>query len=146
VINPLGVERFPEFFQALHNLEPFPWQKALAARVLSGEGWPRLLPIPTGAGKTALMDIAVFALASEAGVSASGRRSPLRIFFVVDRRVVVDEAHQRALGIARALEAAMARGDSPSTYSWKMRRTMAASVSLMVRRPWRSPSRTTSYP
>src|SRR5690606_23651333 len=52
--------------------------------------------------KTACLDIAVWTLAKQAGEKQ--RITPRRIWFVVDRRIVVDEAHDRAEKIAAALE------------------------------------------
>ena len=121
---------FASFFAALWGEQavPFAWQSALAERVLdashdpaaiSARGpapagthgsrpWPDAIALPTGAGKTACLDIAVFALAAQAPRFGSGRAmtAPRRIFFVVDRRIIVDEAHDRAGRLARKLEAA----------------------------------------
>lgn len=99
-------DEFEAYFRALHavdgaTIEAFPWQRSLAQRVLT-EGWPEVISLPTAAGKTACIDIAVFALACEAHIPET-RRMPLRIFFVVDRRVVVDEAYLRARRIAQRL-------------------------------------------
>ena len=44
-----------------------------------------MLDLPTGSGKTAAIDIAVFHVALEAD-SLEARRAPVRIAFVVDRR------------------------------------------------------------
>jgi CRISPR-associated endonuclease/helicase Cas3 len=107
----IEAHHFSTFFEAVHGPEPFPWQRKLAERVVS-EGWPRVLDVPTGAGKTAAIDIAVFHLALEAfaqGANAEARReAPRRIFFIVDRRLVVDDAHARARKIADALNSATA--------------------------------------
>lgn len=89
---------FSEFFEAAWRKEPFPWQKRLAERALRGE-WPSI-GLPTAAGKTAVIDIAVYALAMGAP------RAARRIFFVVDRRVIVDEAAERAAKLAEMLSKA----------------------------------------
>jgi len=94
---------FTAFFQAVHGVTPFPWQVALADQVTSSGEWPAVIAAPTGSGKTAAIDVAVFALALEADRDPVDRRAALRTFFVVDRRVVVDEAHARALKIQSAL-------------------------------------------
>ncbi len=56
------------------------------------------------------MDIAVFALAAQAHADTSGASLgvtvPRRIFFVVDRRIIVDEAHERARRLAERLDSA----------------------------------------
>jgi CRISPR-associated endonuclease/helicase Cas3 len=88
--------RFAEFYAALHeDKTPFPWQRRLAERVCAGD-WPGFITVPTAAGKTACIDIAIFALACGAAV-------PRRIFFVVDRRIIVQQAYRRATGIAAKL-------------------------------------------
>lgn len=100
--------QFDQFFQQLYGYEPFPWQRRLVTRVLEREGWPRAVSLPTSSGKTAVIDIAVFALAHEAG--APTRRTPRRIFFVVDRRLVVDEAYRRVQALASRLRDALRCG------------------------------------
>ena len=124
----LDAARFADFFSALWGKEPFAWQKALAQRVLgrtdsatgpsssvcSSNGnrtqspWPRAIALPTASGKTACVDIAVFSLAVQASRLASGQTvtAPRRIFFVVDRRIIVDEAHERARRLAAKLKKA----------------------------------------
>src|SRR5690606_15970150 len=84
---------------------PFPWQTRLLEHVVE-RGWPDTLDLPTAAGKTAVLDIAVFALALEAGRPRAERRAPLRTVFVIDRRVVVDQAFRRANTIAKQLASA----------------------------------------
>ena len=86
-------EQFAEFYHAVHGYEPFPWQKRMAKRVCNGD-WPRAIALPTAAGKTGCIDIAVFALACRA------KDAPRRIFFVVDRRIVVDQAWMHAEKLA----------------------------------------------
>ncbi|MGH8587761.1 MAG: hypothetical protein ACREXX_00030 [Gammaproteobacteria bacterium] len=67
----MDVRDFKLFFNALHrsdsvpDIEPFPWQQRLLEQVAS-EGWPRIIDVPTSAGKTAVIDIALFHLALEA--------------------------------------------------------------------------------
>ena len=58
-------EHYPDFFEALWGKRPFAWQAALASRVLhcSDSTWPEVIALPTASGKTACIDIAVFALA-----------------------------------------------------------------------------------
>jgi CRISPR-associated endonuclease/helicase Cas3 len=89
-------EQFTEFFKAVYNYDPFPWQERLAKRVCDGD-WPRGIALPTAAGKTACIDIAVFALACRA------KDAPRRTFFVVDRRIIVDQAKLHADNLADLL-------------------------------------------
>ena len=120
---------FARFFTALWGVPPFAWQADLAVRVLAGEDllpagagaasslatdgdcsstWPDAIALPTASGKTACMDVALFALASQASRLRQGQKitAPRRIFFVVDRRVIVDEAHERARRLAHKLACA----------------------------------------
>ena len=92
----LDITYFDQFFSELHSgAKPFPWQRKLAERVLTS-GWPAVIDLPTASGKTACIDIALYALACSSAL-------PRRIFFVVDRRVVVNEASNRMKLIAKAL-------------------------------------------
>ncbi len=98
-MNPLTTADFTAFFQEVWSgLEPFPWQQELLEFVVTNKRWPDLVDIPTGLGKTASIDIALFALAIEATAEPDRRRwvFPHRIVMVVDRRVIVDQAFERA--------------------------------------------------
>ncbi|MDB5314032.1 MAG: CRISPR-associated helicase Cas3, subtype Dpsyc [Gemmataceae bacterium] len=108
-MSTLSPARFAEFYKAVNQklddptFGPFPWQQRLVERVADpGRHWPRAVALPTAAGKTACIDVAVFALACQAGLGAD-RTAPRRIFFVVDRRVVVDQAFEHAKKLAAAL-------------------------------------------
>lgn len=97
----LAAERFPEFFEAIRGFEPFPWQNDLATNIIESE-WPDVVDVPTGLGKTSIIDVWAFALAVHA--DRDRRAVPLRLNFVVDRRLVVDGAYESALSLAKALE------------------------------------------
>lgn len=88
---------FPSFFEELWRHPPFDWQVRLAAQVLGEGRFPDVIDLPTGSGKTSVIDVAVFALATRPGVFAR------RIAFVIDRRVVVDQTSDRADALATAL-------------------------------------------
>lgn len=98
----LHADDFASFFKEIHGVAPFPWQRRLSRHLSETGSWPATLDLPTGTGKTAAIDIAVFHLALEA-VRGERRRAPVRIAFVVDRRLVVDDAHARALKLQRIL-------------------------------------------
>lgn len=91
---------FETFFEAVHGYRPFPWQVE-AARRLQADQMPDAVAVPTGCGKTAVLDAALYH-------TAYG--GPRRIFFVVDRRVVVDEAYLRAEHLRQTMIDA---GDGP---------------------------------
>lgn len=93
---------FEAFYHQVHDRRPFPWQSRLAAQVAE-RGWPDEIGIPTGLGKTACLDIAVWALAAQAGRPAAERTAPTRIWYVVNRRLLVDAAYDHGLYLAHIL-------------------------------------------
>ena len=100
---PPIVPTFPEFFAELnYGHSPFPWQCELAKRAAAGD-WPAFITAPTGSGKTACLEVAVYALAAQAHLPPGERSAARRIFFIVNRRVIVDEAYDRAQRMADAL-------------------------------------------
>jgi len=99
----LAADDFGTFLETVHGNRPFAWQQELADRVCSGQGWPAALDVPTGLGKTAVLDVAVFALALQAELPVAERTARTRTFLVVDRRVIVDQAYDRARRLVKAL-------------------------------------------
>lgn len=89
---------FAAFFAGVYGVAPFPWQRRLAEEVVGDSAWPEQLDLPTGSGKTAAVDIGVFALACRPDVA------PRRLVYVVDRRLVVDQVAERVRRLQRALE------------------------------------------
>ncbi len=95
----LTVDDFRRFVAEVHGgRKPFPWQVALLESTLAAGCWPGVIDVPTGLGKTSVLDVAVFLAAMRRDL---GRR---RMFFVVDRRIVVDEAYEHAKCLADALD------------------------------------------
>ncbi len=99
----LAMQDFSRFFKEVHGVDPFPWQKRLLEKVVTDGEWPAMLDLPTSSGKTAAIDIALFHLALQADLGAK-RKAPVRIAFVVDRRLVVDDAYARAHKLQMALQ------------------------------------------
>ncbi|MGH7063507.1 MAG: hypothetical protein ACREET_05470, partial [Stellaceae bacterium] len=140
---------FTPFFKAIWGFDPFPWQQRLLNRLASSEDiennrngepgrWPSVLDLPTGAGKTAALDIALFHLALEAA-SGSLRRAPVRIAFVVDRRLIVDDAYERARVLAAALLKAIEEPTAADPVVLKVAQTLChlagvGQAPLLVRR------------
>ncbi|MDZ7577197.1 MAG: type I-U CRISPR-associated helicase/endonuclease Cas3 [Candidatus Nanopelagicales bacterium] len=88
---------FATFFAAAHGdsrRRPFAWQERLLDQVLTGE-WPRQIAAPTGAGKTAVIDVHVFAVALM-GADVLDVRVPRRLALVVNRRGLVDDQFEHA--------------------------------------------------
>lgn len=128
---------FSAYFEAIHHHPPFPWQVRLAQDVIKNGAFPPLLSLPTASGKTALLDIAVYALACEAERPPEQRRLPVRTFWVIDRRIVVDEAAHRARRIAFALEQALqpnANGNLPDSDSARALQEVALALLRLARR------------
>lgn len=108
----LGVDDFERFFAALwpalkggEGQTAFPWQSQLVRQIDGRREWPDLVDLPTGTGKTSLLEMAVFLMALDAGRPPAARWMPRRVVLVVDRRVVVDQADARGARIANALNA-----------------------------------------
>ena len=87
---------FGAFYEAVNGWEPFPWQLRLADVVESGEEWPEEVGVPTGLGKTACLDVAIWWLASQAHRHPAQRTAPTRIWWVVNRRLLVDSTCDHA--------------------------------------------------
>lgn len=94
---------FADFYRALNRRDAFPWQVRLAEEVARCEGWPSEIGVQTGLGKTACLDIAVWWLASQADREPCRRTAPTRIWWVVNRRLLVDSTAEHAKAIANAL-------------------------------------------
>jgi CRISPR-associated endonuclease/helicase Cas3 len=113
----LTIDDFETFFGEFYRdaagqpLSPFPWQSRLARQVFN-DGWPDCIDLPTASGKTACIDIAVFVLACQASLPPDQRTAGRRIFFTVNRRVIVDEAFDRADKLACQLMKAEERKDT----------------------------------
>lgn len=70
----LTVSDFGAFHAAVHEGKlPFDWQQRFLAQIVQNKTWPRVLDLPTGAGKTTCIDIALFALALDASDDVTDR-------------------------------------------------------------------------
>lgn len=111
---------FSDFYAAIHTpagqkepRTPFSWQQRLAAEVIETGAWHKSISVPTGCGKTSLLDIAVFSLVCDLLKNGTNRKMPLRTFFIIDRRLVVDDVFAHAKKIAsRLAEAAETAGSA----------------------------------
>jgi CRISPR-associated endonuclease/helicase Cas3 len=130
----LAAADFTPFFKAIWGFEPFPWQQRLLDRLAGNEDrrddcdgepghWPGVLDLLTGAGKTAALDIAVFHLALDAAAGGL-RRAPTRIAFIVDRRLIVDDAYERARVLAHALSKAIETPETADPVLLKVARSL----------------------
>lgn len=110
----LTADRFSEFFSEIYgnDVRPYRWQEELLAVVLETGRWPEILDVPTGGGKSAVIDVHVFANAVDQARAENGSeaeeapRIPRRLSCVVPRRSVVDQQLDRSVGIlGRLVEA-----------------------------------------
>jgi CRISPR-associated endonuclease/helicase Cas3 len=88
---------FRDWYCACHGYEPFPWQESLAERIAAGS-WPEALTPPTGAGKTAVIDVWLWA-------RLEGLSVPTRLVYVIDRRLIVDSVSTYATALAQFVPA-----------------------------------------
>jgi CRISPR-associated endonuclease/helicase Cas3 len=80
---------FASAFESLTGHAPFGWQRRLFDDHFVKGDVPAALDLPTGLGKTSVMAIWLIA-------RAHGAKLPRRLVYVVDRRVVVDQATAEA--------------------------------------------------
>jgi CRISPR-associated endonuclease/helicase Cas3 len=103
-----------EFLGLIHGDRdgPYPWQLGFGQRCLDG-ALPRTVALPTGAGKTTVVDVLVWALAHRARRPAAERTVGVRIVWAIDRRILVDEVHEHARRLQRLLEGALQDSGDP---------------------------------
>jgi CRISPR-associated endonuclease/helicase Cas3 len=105
----LSTSDFGAFHAAVHvdkegvGKQPFAWQQRLLEKIVGDKAWPGVLDLPTGAGKTTCIDVALFALALDATNGDEHRWCPRRIAMIVDRRIVVDQVAERGRKLLSAL-------------------------------------------
>lgn len=85
---------FPDFFHAVHGVDPYTWQVRYADHLATTGTVPGIADIPTGLGKTATVDAILWALARQLHEISTGARTTrtlgLRIIVGVERRIIVD--------------------------------------------------------
>ena len=97
LVAPGAVEFFRKQFVELTDLAagPYRWQQDLFQELILGN-YPSPVCLPTGLGKTSVMTVWLLALAWQAREDAWKRTVPVRLVWVVNRRVVVDQATKEA--------------------------------------------------
>lgn len=97
---------FRTYFPKLAHVDaPYPWQEQCFQDMLA-DRLGDSLALPTGTGKTAIMQIWLLALAyRQIAPDPAKPDIPRRLAWVVNRRVVVDQATEEALHISEALDA-----------------------------------------
>ena len=102
----IAIEDFGDFFEAVHGAgrRPFAWQEDLLRRLVDTGTWPEQIIAPTGAGKSSVVEIHVFAVALFAVGAAQSL--PRRLAVVVNRRALTDSHAVHAERIRRLLDEA----------------------------------------
>jgi CRISPR-associated endonuclease/helicase Cas3 len=104
VTAPKSALVFASMFKSLTGDPPYPWQEELFLKLLSDSYPPAWdINLPTGSGKTSIMPIWLLALAMQAAGQPRAVTIPRRLVWVVNRRVVVDQATEEAEQIRRRL-------------------------------------------
>ena len=96
---------FRAIFRALTDNEPFPWQEKLFSRLAAGD-LPRHCDVPTGLGKTSVIAVWLAALGASLLDPERCGRVPRRLAYIVDRRVVVDQATEEVKQLRKRLACA----------------------------------------
>lgn len=122
----LTIEEFGDFFEAIHGpgARPYRWQEELLGELATTGRWPDQIAAPTGAGKSAVVEIHVFATALAAVGGAP--RLPRRLAVVVNRRALTDAHADRA----RRIQGLLADSGAGSSILGRVREALA---SLRVR-------------
>ena len=124
---------FEQFFEAATGHAPFRWQARLYGQLLKGKLPPRC-NIPTGLGKTSIIHIWLLALAEQLRMGHAGITLPRRLVYIVDRRVVVDQATKEAEELLARFTSAASAG--PSDPLGSLARCLAETGSLKDNDPF----------
>lgn len=106
----IDITDFGDFFEAIHGPgnRPFSWQEELLSQLVDTGRWPEQIVAPTGAGKSSVVEVHIFAVALFAVGAA--QRVPRRLAVVVNRRALTDSHAERAERIQRFLAEAPSDG------------------------------------
>ncbi len=98
-------------FQKLTDNKPFHWQQEMYKRFLDND-LPDKCDVPTGLGKTSSIAIWLLALGEALIKKQKPRRIPLRLIYVVDRRVIVDQSTDEVMRVVERLTEAEKEADT----------------------------------
>ena len=112
-------KRFERFFSAVNDDHgPYRWQRRLVKLLARDGRWPVGIEMPTGAGKSSVVDIHVFLVAERERVRRERKtarvgigRPPRRLVLVAPRRALVDDQFEHAQRLAEQLSAALTNPD-----------------------------------
>jgi CRISPR-associated endonuclease/helicase Cas3 len=87
--------KFVDFFERVTGFPPFDWQVQVANH-LCENWWHDALSLPPATGKTSIIEIWYYALYYNIQNNPSNRHIPIRLWYIVDRKVIVDGAAESA--------------------------------------------------
>jgi len=91
---------FQGLFRKITENPPYPWQNRFYQSIVQGR-IPQYLDIPTGLGKTSIIPIWLIAVEKSLEL---GTKVPARLVYIVDRRVIVDQATAEVKKIIKKIE------------------------------------------
>jgi CRISPR-associated endonuclease/helicase Cas3 len=93
---------FAEYFDILYpGRKPYKWQEELKDYLSNGD-WKSVINLPMAAGKTTIIEIWNYVLCDS--LRKGKRIVPLRLWYVVDRKLLVDEAFIQAKRLEKKLK------------------------------------------
>ena len=97
---------FDEFFQTVTGHKPFRWQSDVA-NSLCNNVWHDAIGIPPATGKTSILEIWYYSLYHNILTKPKARHIPLRLWYIVDRKVIVDGANESAVNLIEKLQTSL---------------------------------------
>lgn len=94
---------FQTTYQQLRDFQPMQWMERLFLDVLAGKP-PKLLDLPTGAGKTDVILIWLIALSWHGNHRKASHPVPRRLVWCVNRRVLIQQADRLAAALKKKCE------------------------------------------
>lgn len=94
---------FPEFFEIVTGNKPFQWQTQVADHICNND-WYDALGTPPATGKTSFVEIWYYSLYHNICTNPNKRHIPLRLWYVVDRKIIVDGAKEAADNLLTKLQ------------------------------------------
>lgn len=101
---------FADFLALVNDgRRPYPWQERFAD-MAAVDRPAELVSVPTGAGKTTVVEALIWALAMQADRPAADRTVGVRVVWAIDRRILVDEVYEQTEQLADRLDEAWRAG------------------------------------
>ncbi|HTU14577.1 MAG TPA: type I-U CRISPR-associated helicase/endonuclease Cas3 [Solirubrobacterales bacterium] len=102
---------FDDFLKLVRQgRSPYPWQREFA-HLAANDRPPDIVDVPTGCGKTTVIEALVWALAEQAERPGFERTVGVRTVWAIDRRILVDEVYEQARALAELLSLSWLQGD-----------------------------------